>query len=468
MKRKVAGKTPPEYPNAWYHVLYSHQLKVGEVKGVEMLGRRLVIYRSEVAPYQPVLLDAFCVHLGADLSEGGKVKGDCIQCPFHGWKFDPSGKCVEIAYQSPLHPDYVKSKLLPFPSSSSSPSPSPSSSSSSQRGGGMGVRGNINQINSADHSLRERRKGGGGGKGVKDDSKDDGKRKKDRSRSPLDLSSPSSSSSSSPSSSSSSSSPSSPSRRGGRGGGDIPEYARMKVWPIKEYNGRIYLWYHAGNLAPDWEPPSLPQYNGSSFFHGRSSHTVAVHIQDIPENGADSAHLFFLHPPFVNKWMGNLMHLTHSWNTDWIPGSDLATSHTAFCDLHHRVMVLNKWFLPGSDMSVQVHMIGPSLVHIQFRTLFGNIYAIQSITPIEPELQKCLHDIWADWTVPRPLVKLALRSIIVQFERDIVMWNAKTHQHRPMLVKGDGKIMQFRRWFSQFYSKESYELLNNNTNSLSW
>ena len=42
------------------------------------------------------------------------------------------------------------------------------------------------------------------------------------------------------------------------------------------------------------------------------------------------------------------------------------------------------------------------------------------------------------------------------------MWNHKTHQNKPMLVQGDGKIMQFRRWMTQFYCKESYELFKGN------
>jgi phenylpropionate dioxygenase-like ring-hydroxylating dioxygenase large terminal subunit len=28
----------------------------------------------------------------------GTVVGDCIQCPFHGWRYDGSGRCVEIPY----------------------------------------------------------------------------------------------------------------------------------------------------------------------------------------------------------------------------------------------------------------------------------------------------------------------------------------------------------------------------------
>ena len=42
-------------------------------------------------------LDAFCPHLGANLAVGGKVRGSCLECPFHAWRFNgDDGKCVNI------------------------------------------------------------------------------------------------------------------------------------------------------------------------------------------------------------------------------------------------------------------------------------------------------------------------------------------------------------------------------------
>ena len=45
------------------------------------------------------VLDAYCPHLGANLAVGGQVVGNCIECPFHGWRFNGNdGKCVKIPY----------------------------------------------------------------------------------------------------------------------------------------------------------------------------------------------------------------------------------------------------------------------------------------------------------------------------------------------------------------------------------
>ena len=36
----------------------------------------------------------------------GRVEGDCIRCMYHGMKFDPSGKCIQIPGQ-----DMIPAKL---------------------------------------------------------------------------------------------------------------------------------------------------------------------------------------------------------------------------------------------------------------------------------------------------------------------------------------------------------------------
>ena len=45
------------------------------------------------------VLDAYCPHLGANMAVGGAVRGDCIECPFHGWRFKgEDGKCTVVPY----------------------------------------------------------------------------------------------------------------------------------------------------------------------------------------------------------------------------------------------------------------------------------------------------------------------------------------------------------------------------------
>jgi 3-ketosteroid 9alpha-monooxygenase subunit A len=98
------------YPTGWFQVAYSHELEPKGVKPLTYFGRDLVLFRTETGAAQ--LLDAHCPHLGAHLGHGGKVAGDCIECPFHAWKFDGTGACRDIPYAKKIPP---KARLAPWP-----------------------------------------------------------------------------------------------------------------------------------------------------------------------------------------------------------------------------------------------------------------------------------------------------------------------------------------------------------------
>lgn len=89
--------TTPDFPMGWYSVDRSHELAIGEVKPVNAFDRELVLYRTRSGAV--ALQDAFCPHLGAHLGHEGRVVGESIRCPFHGWQFHSTdGKCNEIPY----------------------------------------------------------------------------------------------------------------------------------------------------------------------------------------------------------------------------------------------------------------------------------------------------------------------------------------------------------------------------------
>jgi 3-ketosteroid 9alpha-monooxygenase subunit A len=95
----------PRYPNGWFQVATADELPPAGVKPLRYFGRDLVLFRTESG--LPKVLDAHCPHLGAHLGHGGKVKGDCLECPFHAWKFDGAGACVEIPYAKKIPPRAV-------------------------------------------------------------------------------------------------------------------------------------------------------------------------------------------------------------------------------------------------------------------------------------------------------------------------------------------------------------------------
>lgn len=89
--------TTPDFPMGWFSVSRSQELAIGEVKPVKAFDRELVLYRTRSG--KPALQDAFCPHLGAHLGHEGRVIGETIRCPFHGWQFNAEdGNCSHIPY----------------------------------------------------------------------------------------------------------------------------------------------------------------------------------------------------------------------------------------------------------------------------------------------------------------------------------------------------------------------------------
>jgi len=79
-------------PNQWYVLMDSKQVKDRPV-GVTRMGEKLVFWRDDAG--QVSCLRDRCVHRGVELSKG-QVIGGRLQCPFHGFEYDTSGRVTRI------------------------------------------------------------------------------------------------------------------------------------------------------------------------------------------------------------------------------------------------------------------------------------------------------------------------------------------------------------------------------------
>src|SRR5262249_13349123 len=98
----------PAYPSSWYLFCAARELRNGPLSR-DLLGRRLVAFQTEGG--RPVLLDARCAHLGADLGRGCVV-GETLRCPFHHWAYGPDGRCTHIPAM-PAVPAFARQMAYP-------------------------------------------------------------------------------------------------------------------------------------------------------------------------------------------------------------------------------------------------------------------------------------------------------------------------------------------------------------------
>ena len=79
---------------------------------VKLLSERLVAFRDSLGRYG--LIDEFCAHRGVSLWFGRNE--ECgLRCPYHGWKFDFTGQCIDVPSE-PAESGFVKKiKLKSYP-----------------------------------------------------------------------------------------------------------------------------------------------------------------------------------------------------------------------------------------------------------------------------------------------------------------------------------------------------------------
>lgn len=309
----MPARFPMPYPNSWYAVAHSEDLRPGATRRLKYLGRELVAFRGQDG--KASVLDAYCPHLGAHLGVGGKVVDGTLVCPFHGWRFASDGKCVEAPY----------AKKTPRCS--------------------------------------------------------------------------------------------------------------VGAWHTVERNGLVWIWYHALGSPPEFELPTLAEYQHKEWTpYRRFGWTVASHGQEMAENAVDSAHFLYVH------------------GTLGVP--EVHTEVLPDC-FHALNTSKNRRFGMTVSTTVDVRVFMPGMSAIRFNEL-AEILLVASTTPIDEEHieQRFLFTARRKGNpVMRKFVStMFMREVARQFEQDLPIWENKVHLTKPVLCDGDGPIWQFRKWYQRFYS----------------
>lgn len=204
----------------------------------------------------------------------------------------------------------------------------------------------------------------------------------------------------------------------------IPARARVFSYPVVERDGIVYFWYHAGDAAPTYELPEVDEVTDPEWTdaHVWEFELVAA-LQEMAENNVDYAHFRYVHGRDA-------------------PPNDVSEFHfDGPCSWVDESL--------GEGLSFSRHSYGPGVAILRFP---GLMTLIATTTPIDrgncrlrwhfhfpTALEDSADDLIVSVTGPYGL------------QADVPIWRDMKYQERPVLVKGDGPIAEYRRWYSQFY-----------------
>jgi phenylpropionate dioxygenase-like ring-hydroxylating dioxygenase large terminal subunit len=83
---------PENVKNSWHLVALSQNVKQGQVLSLKLVGSSIALFRSPTG--LSGLIDR-CPHRNYPLSLG-RVVGNHLECPYHGWRFAGDGSCVQV------------------------------------------------------------------------------------------------------------------------------------------------------------------------------------------------------------------------------------------------------------------------------------------------------------------------------------------------------------------------------------
>lgn len=100
------------YMNFWYPVAASDEVTNTKPLRVSILCINFVAFRDSNGVAH-VLSDT-CIHRGGALGEG-KIKGDCVECPYHGWQYAGDGECTLIPSLGSTEKPPARAKVDSYP-----------------------------------------------------------------------------------------------------------------------------------------------------------------------------------------------------------------------------------------------------------------------------------------------------------------------------------------------------------------
>lgn len=215
----------------------------------------------------------------------------------------------------------------------------------------------------------------------------------------------------------------------------------LKTYPVCERNNVIWAWYHPDDVAPDYEVLEIPECSDPAWSsEQRFSWRFDSHPQEIAENGVDVAHFRFVHqmdavPLGETKYEGHIRR------------SLVKGPRTVINEAGEKEVL---------EYSVEVVQNGAGQKWTRMSGLVSYLLQVL-VTPIDRDQVDVrfayIHERFPEGSFKAKAMQEAIANTNGQrgLEGDIPIWHNKHHLRSPILCDGDGPIMQFRKYFSQFY-----------------
>lgn len=218
----------------------------------------------------------------------------------------------------------------------------------------------------------------------------------------------------------------------------IPSRACVRSYPVREQDGIVLFWFHIEDSPPTYEVPTVAEVGDPAYADAIEYRTeFAASLQDMAENNVDYTHFHFVHRREA------LDDSTSQFSTDG-PFSTVVERFEGDGAGGGAGGAAG-----GESLTFTRYTYGPGVALLRVPDLMT---VLTTTTPIDRRHVRLL------WHFFLPVGLTAVAEEIIDgvtgaygLEADVPIWRDKVFRDRPLLVKGDGPVNEFRRWYSQFY-----------------
>ncbi len=218
---------------------------------------------------------------------------------------------------------------------------------------------------------------------------------------------------------------------------ELNRKAALPAYVAREWAGLVMVWFDEAGCPPAWDLPTLPELEDHELvWHAPTNARwrIRTHPQEILENTVDIAHFRFVHGvsafgALSSEEHGPMLRTTAELSLN-SPRGPVAGA------------VVNEMWGLGIDVN---RVVG-----------IGKGATIVTVTPVDGELVDVAYAFLSPRSSDGNGISRAgqghVRDNIAQIEADFPIWEHKVHRADPALARGEGAIMDFRRWARQFYA----------------